>query len=84
MDPLGLWLPGKRQFGDRPGAHVHFAMRVDRCDLPTLAGDRRGKGLGVEGPVRHDGKASSISIKDPDGHLIEFFDHDPQKVQPGK
>ena len=81
---LGLWLAGERQFGDRPGAHVHFAMRVDRADLPTLADELRAKGLAVEGPVHHDGKDSSIYIKDPDGHLIEFFDYEPQKDQPGE
>jgi catechol 2,3-dioxygenase-like lactoylglutathione lyase family enzyme len=81
---LGLWLPGERQFGDQPGAHVHFAMRVDRADLPVLAEELRAKGLTVEGPVHHDGKASSIYIKDPDGHLIEFFDYEPQKDQPGE
>ncbi len=79
---LGLWLPGERQFGDEPGAHVHFAMRVHRDDLPKLADELRGNGLSVEGPVHHAGKDSSIYVKDPDGHLIEFFDYEPQKDQP--
>jgi catechol 2,3-dioxygenase-like lactoylglutathione lyase family enzyme len=50
----------------------------------VLAGELRAKGLTIEGPVRHIGKASSIYIKDPDGHLIEFFDYEPQKDQPGE
>jgi catechol-2,3-dioxygenase len=79
---LGLWLPGERQFGDRPGAHVHFAMRVARGDIPELADQLRAKGLTVEGPVHHPGKASSIYVKDPDGHVIEFFDYEPQHDQP--
>lgn len=79
---LGLWLPGTREFGDQPGAHVHFAMRVDHADLPKLANELRAKGLAVQGPVRHDGKDSSIYIADPNGHLIEFFDYEPQKDIP--
>ncbi len=79
---LGLWLPGEREFGDQPGAHVHFAMRVHREDLPKLADELRNKGVSVEGPVHHDGKDSSIYIKDPDSHLIEFFDYEPQQDQP--
>ena len=79
---LGLWLPGERQFGDKPGAHVHFALRVHRDDLPKLTDELRGKGVPVEGPVHHDGKTSSIYIRDPDGHLVEFFDYEPQKDQP--
>lgn len=79
---LGLWLPGEREFGDQPGAHVHFAMRVHREDLPKLADELRNKDILVEGPVHHDGKDSSIYIKDPDSHLIEFFDYEPQQDQP--
>lgn len=79
---LGLWLPGTREFGDQPGAHVHFAMRVDRADLPKLAGQLRAKGLNVQGPVHHDGKDSSIYIAAPNGHLIEFFDYEPQDGHP--
>ena len=80
---LGLWLPGRRAFGDQPGAHVHFAMRVDRADLPKLADQLRAKGLDVQGPVHHPGKDHSIYLADPHGHLIEFFDYEPQKDRPG-
>ena len=79
---LGLWLPGQREFGDQPGAHVHFAMRVHRDDLPVLAEALREKGIAVEGPVHHPGKNSSIYVKDPDAHLIEFFDYDPAEDHP--
>ena len=79
---IGLWLPGEREFGDRPGAHVHFAMRVNREDLPEVAETLRAKGLDVEGPVRHPGKDSSVYVKDPNGHLIEFFDYTPEEDTP--
>lgn len=76
---LGLWLPGERQFGDEPGVHVHFAMRVNKDAIPEIAATLRDKGLDVEGPVHHSGKTSSVYIKDPNGHLIEFFDYEPEK-----
>jgi catechol 2,3-dioxygenase-like lactoylglutathione lyase family enzyme len=79
---LGLWLPGEREFGDMPGAHVHFAMRVEGPQIPEIAATLRAKGLDVEGPVHHPGKDSSVYVKDPDGHLIEFFDYEPEEDTP--
>lgn len=79
---IGLWLPGEREFGDEPGAHVHFAMRVNPEDMEEVAATLRAKGLAVEGPVRHPGKNRSVYVKDPDGHLIEFFDYAPEEDTP--
>lgn len=79
---LGLWLPGEREFGDEPGAHVHFAMRVERDEVAEIAATLRAKGLAVEGPVHHPGKDTSVYIKDLDGHLIEYFDYEPEQDTP--
>jgi len=79
---IGLWLPGEREFGDRPGVHVHFALRVNKGELPGLKEQLEGKGLAVEGPVQWPGKEHSIYIRDPNGHLIEFFDYLPEKDTP--
>src|SRR4051812_36826330 len=34
---LGLWTPGPKEFGDRGGRHVHFALSAGRGQLDTLA-----------------------------------------------
>ncbi len=79
---IGLWLPGEREFGDRPGVHVHFALRVNSDELLGIKERLEGKGLDVEGPVEWPGKEHSIYIRDPNGHLIEFFDYTPEKDTP--
>ncbi len=80
---IGLWLPGEREYGDKPGAHVHFAFRVETNEeLEQAAKTLRSKGLDVEGPVHHPGKDRSCYVKDPDDHLIEFFTYTPEEDIP--
>ncbi|MEV4420888.1 VOC family protein [Patulibacter sp. NPDC049589] len=72
---LGLWTPGKKEFGDQGGRHVHFAMSAtpDRLDAihRRLTDDM---GVEVEGPVEHDGGDRSIYLRDPAGNLVEVWD----------
>ncbi len=79
---IGLWLSGEREFGDRPGVHVHFALRVNKRRASGHPRAARSEGLAVEGPMHWPGKESSIYIRDPNGHLIEFFDYTPEKDTP--
>jgi catechol-2,3-dioxygenase len=71
---LGLWLPGKKEFGDKGGRHVHFALAVAPGELDALS--RRLKVLGVRhrGPVEHDGGDRSLYVEDPEGNLVEAWD----------
>jgi catechol-2,3-dioxygenase len=72
---LGLWAPGEKEFGDRGGAHVHFALSVNRGELRAVA-ERLGE-LGVEyrGPVEHDGGDQSLYFEDPEGNVVELWDY---------
>jgi len=71
---LGLWTPGRKEFGDRGGAHVHFAFSAGSGQLPGLR-DRLGR-LGVEhrGPVEHPGGDQSLYVEDPEGNVVEVWD----------
>lgn len=72
---LGLWTPGRKEFGDEGGRHVHFAMSAgpDRLDVVH---DRltRQMGVEVEGPVEHESGDRSIYLRDPAGNLVEVWD----------
>jgi catechol 2,3-dioxygenase-like lactoylglutathione lyase family enzyme len=75
---IGLWPPetggARGLFGSRGGAHVHFALGVDPVDLDRRLARLRAMGVAVEGPVRFSGGDRSIYVRDPDGHLVEFWD----------
>jgi catechol-2,3-dioxygenase len=72
---LGVWRPGEKEFGDRGGAHVHFAFGVAPGALPRIAERLRAAGHEVEGPVEHDGGDRSLYVSDPEGNLVEAWDH---------
>ncbi len=72
---LGLWRPGAKEFGDKGGAHVHFAFAVDPGTLHAIADRLRAEGLDVEGPVEHDGGDRSLYVEDPEGNIVEAWDH---------
>jgi catechol-2,3-dioxygenase len=72
---LGLWRPGTKQFGDRGGAHVHFALSVAPGELERIAQRLRSCGLPVQGPVEHDGGDRSVYLNDPEGNVVEAWDH---------
>jgi catechol-2,3-dioxygenase len=71
---LGLWTPGEKEFGDRGGAHVHFAFTVAPGTLDEIADRLRAAGTDVEGPVQHDGGDRSLYACDPEGNVVEAWD----------
>jgi catechol-2,3-dioxygenase len=65
---LGLWSPGKKEFGDRGGRHVHFAFSAAPGRLDALAERLRAD-------VReHDGGDRSMYVEDPEGNVVEVWD----------
>jgi catechol-2,3-dioxygenase len=80
---LGLWTPGRKEFGDEGGRHVHFAFVASPGTLDELA-----RGLGehspVQGPVEHPGGDRSLYVRDPEGNVVEvwdFFHREPEGVE---
>jgi catechol-2,3-dioxygenase len=71
---LGLWLPGEKEFGDRGGRHVHFAMSATPGSLDDLVERLEARGVPVEGPVEHPGGDRSIYLSDPEGNVVEVWD----------
>jgi catechol-2,3-dioxygenase len=71
---LGLWAPGKKEFGDRGGRHVHFAFSAAPGGLDALAERLRAYGADVRGPERHDGGDRSLYVTDPEGNVVEVWD----------
>jgi catechol-2,3-dioxygenase len=71
---LGIWTPGPKEFGDRGGRHVHFALAVDRGELFTIAQRARQRGVPCEGPVEHDGGDLSLYLRDPEDDIVELWD----------
>jgi catechol-2,3-dioxygenase len=72
---LGLWSPGRKEFGDRGGRHVHFAFSASPGELDALADRLRAAGGAVRGPVEHDGGDRSLYFRDPAGNLVEAWDY---------
>jgi catechol-2,3-dioxygenase len=71
---LGIWPPGEKEFNDRGGRHVHFALSVDSGRLEELSDDLRRRGVEVQGPVEHDGGDRSVYFSDPAGNRVELWD----------
>ena len=71
---LGLWLPGKKEFGDEGGRHVHFAFSAAPGCLDELAGRLAAHGVSYRGPVEHDGGDRSLYLEDPEGNVVEVWD----------
>ena len=71
---LGIWSPGEKEFSDRGGRHVHFALSVGADGLEALSAHLRGLGVEVEGPVEHDGGDRSAYFFDPAGNRVELWD----------
>ena len=75
---LGIWSPGKKEFGDQGGRHVHFALSVGRGELPTLCERLDGMRIAYRGPEEHPGGDRSVYVEDPAGNVVEvwdFFEH---------
>jgi catechol-2,3-dioxygenase len=71
---LGLWSIGEKEFGDRGGRHVHFALSVPRGRLHDIGRQLAETGIPTRGPVQHDGGDQSLYFEDPDGNLVELWD----------
>ncbi|HWI09192.1 MAG TPA: VOC family protein [Solirubrobacteraceae bacterium] len=71
---LGLWAPGEKEFGDRGGHHVHFALSVDRTELQVAVRRLRALGHDFRGPVEHEGGDHSLYFEDPEGNVVELWD----------
>lgn len=78
---LGLWPessggPGVGIAGSRGGAHVHFAVYVERGSLDRWQPRIEEAGFQVTGPVTFSQGNRSLFIIDPDGHAVELADWD--------
>ncbi len=71
---LGLWLPGKKEFGDQGGRHVHHAYSASPGKLDALTEHLEGLGIDVRGPEEHPGGDRSIYLEDPEGNVVEVWD----------
>jgi catechol-2,3-dioxygenase len=75
---LGLWSPGKKEFGDQGGRHVHYAYSVAPGALAQIRERLAGLGVDSRGPVEHEGGDRSLYFEDPAGNVVEawdFFEH---------
>jgi catechol-2,3-dioxygenase len=75
---LGIWSPGKKEFGDRGGRHVHFALSVGPGELTALCERLETMEIEHRGPVEHPGGDRSLYVEDPEGNVVEvwdFFEH---------
>jgi catechol-2,3-dioxygenase len=70
---LGIWSPGEKEYSDRGGRHVHFALSVDHDCLDALSAGLRERGVEVEGPIEHDGGDRSVYFFDPAGNRVELW-----------
>ena len=71
---LGLWAPGRKEFGDRGGRHVHFAFSAAPGGLDALAERLRAHGADARGPESHSGGDRSLYVTDPEGNVVEVWD----------
>jgi catechol-2,3-dioxygenase len=70
---LGIWSPGRKEFGDRGGRHVHFAMSAGATELEALHERLAGMGVTLRGPLEHDGGDRSLYVEDPEGNVVEVW-----------
>jgi len=71
---LGLWTPGAKEFNDRGGRHVHFALSADGDTLERVRERLTRMGAVLGGPVRHSGGDRSLYVEDPEGNVVEVWD----------
>jgi len=71
---LGIWSPGEKEYSDRGGRHVHFALSVGTEELDSVCGRLSEHGVEVEGPVEHEGGDRSAYFFDPAGNRVEVWD----------
>ncbi len=71
---LGLWTPGRKEFGDEGGRHVHFAFAAPPGGLEDLRRRLQALGADPRGPERHEGGDRSLYVRDPEGNVVEVWD----------
>lgn len=71
---LGLWSRGEKEFGDRGGHHVHFALSIRPGQLDALVSHLRDLGVDHHGPTEHEGGDRSVYFEDPEGNVVEAWD----------
>jgi catechol-2,3-dioxygenase len=71
---LGIWAPGEKEFGDRGGRHVHFALSVVPGELSALCRRLDERAIAFRGPVEHPGGDRSVYLEDPEGNVVEVWD----------
>jgi catechol-2,3-dioxygenase len=71
---LGLWLPGKKEYGDEGGRHVHFAFSAAPGRLDALRERLETAGVDHRGPEKHPGGDQSLYVEDPEGNVVEIWD----------
>lgn len=71
---IGIWSPGRKEFGDQGGRHVHFAMSVSPGTLDDMGRALRARGLAPRGPVEHEGGDRSLYLRDPEDNVVELWD----------
>ena len=71
---LGVWTPGRKEFGDRGGRHVHFAFSTAPGRLDALVDRLTERAVRFRGPVEHPGGDRSLYVEDPEGNVVEVWD----------
>ena len=71
---IGFWLPGRKDFADEGGAHVHFALSASPAHLDALSERLSDAGIEHDGPVEHGGGDRSLYVRDPAGNVVEVWD----------
>jgi catechol-2,3-dioxygenase len=71
---LGIWTPGRKEFGDQGGRHVHFAFSAAPAKLDELVERLRELRAEFQGPTEHPGGDRSIYVEDPEGNVVEVWD----------
>jgi catechol-2,3-dioxygenase len=79
---LGLWLPGPKEFEDRGGRGVHFALEPLDGEMLRVADRARARGVEVRGPVTHEGGDRSIYLRDPADNIVEVWDRSVSREPP--
>ena len=71
---LGIWTAGVKEFGDRGGRHVHFALSASPGGFDRLTQRLGDRNITFRGPVEHPGGDRSLYVEDPEGNMVEVWD----------
>ena len=68
---IGLWTPQVGIAGGQGGAHVHYAMHIDRQDYDAAVERLHEQGLDLHEEDFDDTRA--VYVTDPDGNVVELW-----------